>query len=516
MRKSTKQCGTAALLALAWLVTGPAAQAQDPVDPRGSVAATETARRAAEDAASAAVAARDETTAAASRATLAAERALRSAALSQDAAAGSVMTPGLGPNCTPGTDPTTRFRRGGSGDRRCVVLHLRAQRQQTLMLTETSRAADWPELLTSASLLGDYYLARSGRQQAVMDFGATTTGIGALGAGLSGPAGAHTTALWGYGALFGVVLVSFTGSQPNRDLHYAGHLGVQYVVNRYVILNNRVVILKALQTESAGSVAAACAATATSAAIGDNLTKVERWDSGDDKSAFLPMLRQMNDACSRLHAGEIEFGRAVRLADRSRLEWPAGFASDLLALDDAIAQRDARLRLTPNSAISAAAVAPLRVIDSLISGENTQEAVNRVRINALLDDMTVNLRPMAIPSSVGTIDGTFPSMAEIRDRSARTGRANPPTNRNPTDDDIRDIAAWIDARRMLLEKARVAHNDQAFFASELHAAAQRSLLKFDYVVDTGIAQLSLEEPAATPPSSAGKTDGRQVQPPSPG
>lgn len=404
--------------------------------------------------------------------------------------------------CTPGLEPGTRFWEGLSGSRRCIVGFLRAQRRTGILATEApDEDLRWPQLLNDSETLRDFYLARSDRNQAFQDGGATAAGAGALGASLSTAAGAGTVAAWGYLALAGVLTVNFTGSQPMRDLYYAGHLGVGYIENRYLVLVNR--------TNALGRIPAAVPCNQTE--VFNRLGVVEAWPDAADRAAFLPMLRQIHDVCARIADGENQIeDMTVNLAVANDL-WPAAFADDLLALDGKLDRADVQLRPTPGAALSSAASGTLRALDSLISGQSSQEAVNRVRINTLLDNMTVDLTPVRVGSAPPQIATRVVLSPDLLARSSVTGRpvarapargAAPAVARPPTDADIAGMMQWVRTQLPLVESARRRYNERAFLADEIQDAAERSRLRFDYNVESGMASVGLEAPAAPTPAPA--------------
>lgn len=439
-------------------------------------------------------------------------RARRAADRAEAAADDSARSPVLPSGCSAGDEVLDRFRQGVSWSRRCARNYIRSLRRDGLMAGD----AEWRQVLNGSEALNDFYLARSNRQQAIIDFGSGVTGTGALGAGLSAAAGPHTVLMWGYGALAGVMIVEFSGSQPTRDLYSAGHIGVGYIVNRYSVLYGS---LQQLENADRPDLPQACGAPGTPDSASRRLAVVEAWAGGDDKTAFLPVLRRLADTCRRLHQGEGDMDAMVRRTARGAEAWPTALASDLLSLDDQISDKDARLRMTPANALTAAAVGPLRLLDSLISGENTQEALGRLRINALLDDMTVSLTPVRVQAPPSAIDGVIELTPDFETRAAASGRPappNPPVAGAPVQPDnaaIGDMATWVRERLPLIETARQRHNDRVFYANELSEAARRSVLHFDYQVATGAAEVQLAAPAADGgTSAAAKDDGRQVMP----
>ncbi|MDQ3124101.1 MAG: hypothetical protein M3Q74_00645 [Pseudomonadota bacterium] len=422
----------------------------------------------------------------------------------------SGLAPPLRVDCAAGIGRTDRFGNGLSYSRRCIVGHLREHRRAGMIATDyPNEDLRWPQLLADSETLRDFYLARSDRSQAFQDGAATAAGVGGLGASLS--TGAAAVAPWGYLALAGVLAVNFTGSQPMRDLFYAGHLGVGYVENRYLVLVNR--------TNALGRIPAVAGCNRTE--VVNKLGVVEGWPDAADRAAFLPVLRQIHDVCARVEDGENQIQDMTgNLAVANDL-WPSAFADDLLALDGKLDRADVQLRPTPGSALSSAASGTLRALDSLISGQSSQEAVNRVRINTLLDNMTVDLTPVRVGSAPPQIATRVVLSPDLLARSAVTGRpaartparAGTPTPRAPSDGDIGAMVQWMRTQQPVVEAARRRHNERAFLAAEIEDAARRSVLRFDYNVDSGMASVGLETPAAPAPAPVPAAPQPEVLPP---
>jgi len=406
-----------------------------------------------------------------------------------------------------------RFWHGAPDSRRCLLERIRSHRRSSLVNQDDR--PQWEEPLRYSEYLGDYYLARSDRFQAYLDGGTLATGVGALGAGLSSGAGPATVEAWGYGALAGILLVNLTGSEPMRDLYFAGHLGVGYIEGRYVVLINR---LRALQSQNLPG-SAACGGR------GDEpLLAVESWGDGADKAAFLPIAQRISATCRDLSRGRIQLANLREDAVEARATLDALFAEDLLALDARLTEADTKLRASPSSALTSGAVGALRVLDALISGENTQEAVNRVKINALLDDFDLRLSPIAIAVPPQPVEAAIELSSDFETRSSISGRRTPQGQNLPTDQKVRDAAIGIRELQTVIETDRTSYNRAAYHARLLYDAARRSELRFDYEVATGTATVGLFDPAspdagaAAAPSGGGeeaaaKEDGPQVMPP---
>lgn len=367
-----------------------------------------------------------------------------------------------------------------------MIRDLKATRRSVLV-NPTDRGL-WDGPLDNSDRLAEFYLARSDRFQTYLDSGSLLTGIGALGAGLSSKAGAGTVEAWGYTALAGILLVNFSGSEPMRDLYFAGHLGVGYTQGRYVVLTNRLRELEDTDLTTDPT----CRAKADTV-----LAKVEAWNEGADKAAFLPVARAASQTCRQIVDRRRALADLRIRAEGSRDLWLSGFTNDLIDLDNRLLDSDAQLRATPSSALTSAAVGALRVVDSLVSGENTQEAINRVRINALLDDMNLTLTVIDVPAPPQAVAGIVLS-SEFETRAAVGDRPRPVRGAPvlPTKDQVASVVADLRSLAHLIEEDRHALNRSVHIAEAMHDAARRSELRFDYQVTTGTAAVGLYDPAA--------------------
>jgi hypothetical protein len=396
-------------------------------------------------------------------------------------------------------------RPGSAAARACALDFLRDERR--LSLTRVAEVADldeqnrWQKLLSGSEMLREFYRVRGEGSQAIHDAGAVGAGLGGAGAALSGGAGAGTVAAWGYVALASILVVNFTGSQPRADLYHAGHLGVGFVENRYLVLFNRAYALRRLSAEYKACrmpelVAGTGGAAGTRHWPTSLLAAVEGWSDASDKSAVLPTLRRMHEICSQIVEGESRLVELTARLDVLDELWPAQYADDLLALDSRLERADIMLRPTPGSALTLAASGTLRALDSLISGQNSQEAVNRVRINGLLDNMSVALTPIRVGAVPVAIDAGAGMTPEILARAVVRDRKPP----NPTDAAVAEVIDWIRRCQPLIEADRRLYNERVFMAAEIQEAASRSVLQFDYHVDTGVASVGLVTQGAPGPA----------------
>ncbi|MFC7377299.1 hypothetical protein [Brevundimonas sp. GCM10030266] len=415
------------------------------------------------------------------------------------------------PTSRPGIRPG---RPGAAANRACAIEFLVNQRRDSLTAFER-RGADpvgvWSGLLAGSDMLRNFYLARGEGGQFVHDRGAELAGVGGTGAALSTASSAGTVAAWGYVALASLLVVNFTASKPRGDLYQAGHLGVGFIENRYMVLMNRGAALRAASDPN-GPCALSQGREGGLGKVLDQLGKVEAWPDAADRAAFLPVLRRISEVCTQITIGERRIAELAGRLETLDNTWPAAYADDLLALDARVERADVLLRPTPGTALTGAASGTLRALDSLISGQNSQEAVNRVRTNALLDSMTVSLTPIRVGAPPPPVESGVVLTPELMARVSHVGRA---ANVRPSDAEVRQVIDWIRISLPAIEDARIRYNERAYLAADLHEAASRSLLQFDYNVDTGVASVGLRAPPPAPavaPVVAALSE-PQVQPP---
>jgi hypothetical protein len=145
--------------------------------------------------------------------------------------------------------------------------------------------------------------------------------------------------------------------------------------------------------------------------------------------------------------------------------------------------------------LTGGAVSALRVLDNLISGQDTQEAVNRLRINRVLDDMQVSLTPIILPPLPAPIDDAVDLTPAFEARAIVDGRnATKASQTAPSRTQMEAAKTWVRSHTPQIEAARRAYNRQVAEAAELRAVAGRTVMMFDYHVDTGTADVGLVTP----------------------
>lgn len=394
-------------------------------------------------------------------------------------------------DCSRPNGATGRFQSGSSDARRCAVEYLAEMRRFTLFASVPGTHDPWPALVEATTRLSDYYLARSDRQQAFLDTGAGATGFGATGAVLSTAAGAQTVRLWTYGALLPVILVNFNANEPTRDLYFAGHIGLQLIMDRYGRLHNKLHMLSS-------GLGGGTTGVLPCEEVEQHLSEAESWPAGEDKTAFLPVLSQAAATCREIIAGENQLRTLEQTARLLSREWPAGLVTDALRLEAVMNDRDNRLRTTPTRAFTTAIVAPLRAVDTLLSGQDTQEALNELATNEALDDTVILLHQIDLPTVPSPVTSAiyYPGALQTRAAITRPAPASGQSRTTPTDLSVRSVNAWLRVNLSTIERARLDLNARLALANDLRSAASQSQLAFDYAV--GSSQINVQiEPRGT-------------------
>lgn len=389
-------------------------------------------------------------------------------------------------NCTVGSGFVSRVgRSGAAASRHCAVDRLENARYSEV---EPSLAA----VRSDVRLIADYYAARSERQQFFVDAGAFTTATGVLGYSLSGPAGVSTQSYWGYGALIPIILVQFNANEPTRDLFFAGRIGTDLISDRYLSLNRRLTLIESLKAQDA-SYRNACGG------VEQKLVEVERWAASDDKLAILPTVTAVAQRCRALTAGWSSMDNLTAVAGVWKNQWARDLATDMVRLDDRLMERDNRLRTSPAEALTMLVSTSLRTLDTLVSGENAQAAIDSIEVQNALGGLGMTLSEVRLPPAPTLLDDplVMSEAAQARSSVART----PPRRGAPAAPDVPGTVMWLRDRISTLEQARAVHNERVRWAAELSSAATTTQLDFSYSVANQRIEVVLRAPGGQLPST---------------
>ena len=385
--------------------------------------------------------------------------------------------------CDAGSTRTSRFQNGGSEHRACVVRKLEEFRFVQPKNADGDAALDVVQ--RHAQTLADFYAARSDRQLAFLDTGAFFTGTGTLGYALSAPAGVTTQSYWGYGALLPIILVQFNANEPTKDLFFAGRIGIDLLSDRYVLLRKRLNALKTLEPKRAGY-------TTLCNQAEEHLKDVGSWAAGDDKTAILPVVETVARRCRAQQANQAALDLTTVLAGAWKQDAARRYAVDVLRLDQLITERDGQLRTTPTEALTMLVSTPLRTLDTLISGENAQAALNTIKLQDALAGISLPLSDAGIPAPPTRLDEPLTVSAAAKAR----GGVTRPTRQALT---VPETLQWLQQVTADLEAARAAQNEEIRLAGDIHSASQASQLTFTYDTASRRIQVTLQARGAQPP-----------------
>lgn len=382
---------------------------------------------------------------------------------------------------------TSTWRRVGQGQvrlRDCAVQRLEALR--------ASSSADHDTVAEAGRQLAEYYRSRGGRQQAFIDTGAGVSGLGALGYAVSGPAGTATQNLWGYGALAPVLLVQFNANEPTRDLYFAGDIAAGLLNERYGAVNQRLGMLDGYPDRDVG---------ATCLEADRRLGQMATWPDTPARADLRPQMLELVTRCRDFNLARGRVTAMSAAATHWKTQWARAYASDLLQLHARLTERDQRLRTTPDEALKLMISTPLRQLDTLVSGESVQAAVDTIKVMTALDGLGFRLASFDLPAPPSPIEAAFalpgPAHARMVDPPARYPTC-PPRPAACTYDPG-ETARWLHARLAELEAAREAQNLRAGWATGMGQAVQAVDLTFGYNVGANRIDVMLRapEPGAT-------------------
>lgn len=387
-------------------------------------------------------------------------------------------------SCEPSPHYIARATRdGGAHARMCAVRSLDEVRYGQ----GSGAYASFNDVQGHVRSLANFYAARSDRQQLFMDGGAFFTGAGTLGYALSGPAGVTTQSYWGYGALLPIILVQFNANEPTRDLFFAGRVALDLLSDRYTFFNTRLNTLNALKNQRIDLTEICYQAEI-------HLQEVRQWNAGDDKAAILPNMEAVAERCRALNTNATSLSLTTTLAGAWKNDAPRRYATDALQLEHLIAERDAQLRTSPTEALTMLVSTPLRALDTLISGENAQAALNTIKLQDALAGITLPLSAADLPSPPKRLDVPLTVTAAA---NARGSISRPKEPLSPVPRALR----WLNQATSILEDARTVQNEEIRWAADLYSASQASLLTFSYDTAGRRIQVTLQAPGAQLPAT---------------
>ena len=398
----------------------------------------------------------------------------------------AIAGPAAAKTCAALTDANWvgRFQRGGTDARMQTVSDLRL-----MMANATSPPST--ELPCLTSNLRAYYGFRAGRQQTFLDAGTTITGFGGVGASLSGGAGAHTQAIWGYGALLPVFISRFNAHEPTRDLYHGVGEGLDLVTVRYAIVRSATERLKTTVAALGWSVSPAATRLAADQTTGGcdgidaQIAAVEGWAAGEARAGLLADALAARASCAKLREGRTQLDRFLAEATARQTKLHQAEASDAVRLDNLVRRRDDQLRYTPMNTFQALAAAPFETAGALLSGEDGRKALDNLKTQAAFTGL--NMRLSELPTI--SLPEALPAASDLKRPNATGATARQLADRAAVS---RGIASAIDE----VNDRRIGLNDAIAIAREIAQAAALDRLGFSYDPATADVTVSLSGPPA--------------------
>lgn len=360
---------------------------------------------------------------------------------------------------------------------------------------ESDPEARFQEVRRGVQLLHGAYNRRAKRQQMFLDVGAGVT-VGSAAAGLEGGLSASTRQAWGVAAFVPVAISQFNAHEPTRELFHGGALALQLITSRYDRLHAALTLAQGASSDpNCGVVAGLIDELAPRRGNGPLVRH-------DAEGVLLAEARRLQQDCQTLAENHRRLGFAATYADQIKAYLTAEYATDVLELDHALLAKDRDLRYTPLESLGAVAASPLRAIDSILTGDDTQGALDAMKTQIAFSGLNHNLaavRLPPLPSRAPAIAG-LSAVAESMDDTGAAAR------RNATGPYIARLRAFAQELQGLQTRQEFA----LALAGEYGLAANADYLTFGYDAVTNTTVIILAprptEPAALGSASTGSAE----------
>lgn len=320
-------------------------------------------------------------------------------------------------------------------DRRDAIASLRRMNPHTMEGVRQQEAT-----------LAAAYAERAGRQQRFTDFSSGVSVVGALGYLLMGGQ-AQTVA--GYVALAPLVSGNLHANEPTRDLYEAGISGLALITQRYEIIAGG---QKALNALGQGSIVCEAGFQAPIPSLADTTASALRAED----------LQRYAD-CRQMIAGYQQIKDMKDALDHPTRDLAALYAADLVAFDQRMLLQDRKLRYGPVKSLTLILSAPLRSLDTLLTGEDTQKA-------------------LAFLNSAQALSGLNMSLSRVSLANVPKLVALPETAQQPFEADLR-LRSLVTWQKLMVERdshrAKVEHfNRYVALSQEIMDAAAVNQMQF--------------------------------------
>jgi hypothetical protein len=244
---------------------------------------------------------------------------------------------------------------------------------------------------------------------------------------------------------------------------------------RYVLLNELNDALAARTTD--------CDATRRGA-INGLLTGIRAKSAGADRDAFEREAERLLALCDSLGLAKSQTDTYKAALDFAVDRQARQFAREVLALDHDILKRDRDLRYSPVETIGAIIASPLRTLDSVLTGENAQAALNTIKTAQAFTGLDQKLGPVRLPVAPATVARPAAMSGEVRERARRVDAG---------------LLGTFDNELSILQGLVDSQTYTASLIQETAAAAAATDLTFGVDAASGRILIRLSPPPATTP-----------------
>lgn len=336
-------------------------------------------------------------------------------------------------------------------------------------------------LRTYVAQLQGFYEQRSRRQQLFADELAAGTFIGALGAGLSGRVGGATQRAWLGAAFFPILVSSVNSNEPTRDLFFAGQLAVDQIEKRYKRMEDVINMLEAFPGGYPD-----CKGIALRAG------EIVGWKEGGDRGVLLPEANRLLASCSAVLRAEGQIQSTLLAAKTYQTQWPKEFRDAVMSLDIVLENKDREFRSSPSETLALLAAAPFRTLDTILTGQDTTEAVKKLQTATTFDKMNIELgsfvlpEPPETPASVATISPEAYGRAGVSRRD----------DGQPAAPAVAEVVFYMDsfARDLAAARDRTAYRTR--LVQDFNSLVGMTALIFQYDIKDGRVFVMLTPPPA--------------------
>ncbi len=430
-----------------------------------------------------------------------------------------------GAECQPHADGEWgRFQAGSLAARECALKKIRAAvRPQSTSSASTAEGWDeaveaagqqFTKVATAVETLQGYYAQRARRQQVFMDIQSGMVMAFGLGAAAAGGTPPQTQRLWAYATFAPVVNSQVNANEPTGNLYHGGALALELISGRYAKLAELRRLLATPRTidgcgtatwksltDQTASIRAWGTSGSSSGADRTNPTDTELTAMRDDRTAMLADAERLVATCDLLISAEAREREFLAALNAAMISLPAAFADDVLLLDQALLQRDRRLRYSPSEMIGAIIVSPLRTLDSILTGQSAETAMNTLKTQAAFSGLDHALAPIRLPAPPPSTAPVSGLSAETRGRSSASGRSLDQAGK------FSEALTAFQAHRRDLASSMTETNYRAALMAEIAAVVQADTLRFHYDPAAGSVDITLgAEPRSSPSAGPQKTD----------